>query len=79
MHVQLGAGQDNSVDYGSNPRGLFRVVADRTDCVWRGVSCFAEYDHHSSITDGRPFNRNSEQLTNQFSLGVDIPIWRRSQ
>ena len=76
VHLQLGAGYEATLDYGRNPRGIARLVAERAECFGGVVRCFAEYDHHSSVGDGWPFNHHAEQLTNHYGVGIDIPLWR---
>ncbi len=76
INLDLGVGHDRYIEQGTNPRGLFRVQAERAECGPAGVSCFVEFDHHSSIYDGYPFNRNPEQVANQWNIGVRIPLWK---
>jgi hypothetical protein len=77
VNLDLGVGYDKYIEQGTNPRGLFRVNAERAECAPAGVACFVEFDHHSSIFDGKPFNRNAEQVANQWSAGVRVPLWKK--
>lgn len=72
-HLELGAGYDKYIEQGTNPRALFRVTTERECGI--AVTCFAEFDHHSSFRDGYPFNSNAEVLTNQWSVGVRVKLW----
>lgn len=78
VYLDLGLGNDRYIEQGSNPRGLFRVSAERAGC-YGPVTCFLEFDHHSSIKDGVPFNENPEQVANQWNVGVRIPLWKAGQ
>lgn len=62
--VELGAGYDRHIDEGSNPQSVIRYRYEPRD----GSGWLLEFDHHSSIPDGRPFNRNPEDLVNQWSV-----------
>lgn len=72
-YAEIGVGHDKYIDKGTNPRSLMRVRGER-ECGAAGWLCFVEFNHHSSIRDGWPFNERSEDLTNQWSIGVRIPI-----
>ena len=76
VSLDLGIGNDNFIDSGTNPRSVIRLRGDAAKCFGGPVTCFAEFDHHSSFRDGAPFNNNPEDLTNQYSIGVSIPLWR---
>lgn len=69
QHVaELGIGHDTHIDSGTNPRSVIRYRWEPKD----GASgLLFEFNHHSSIKDGAPFNNNAEDLTNQYSV-----IWR---
>ena len=68
LFLELGAGHDRHIDEGRNPQSVMRVRYEM-DNTW--LPHVIEFNHHSSIPDGLPFNRNQEDLVNQWSL-----IWR---
>ena len=77
VSLELGIGTDKFIDSGTNPRSVIRLRGDAAKCFGGPITCFAEFDHHSSFRDGAPFNNNPEDLTNQYSIGVSIPLWRK--
>jgi hypothetical protein len=78
VNAQLGVGFDHYIEQGTNPRAVFRVQAVRPCTLITGkpMECWTEFNHHSSVLDGFPFNKNPEQLTNQWSIGVTMPLWK---
>ena len=62
--IEFGAGYDAHIDQGSNPQSSFTYRNEPK--VGNGV--VIEFQHNSSIKDGWPFNRNAEDLTNQWSV-----------
>ena len=62
--IELGAGYDSHISVGSNPQSVIRYRLETANIVY-------EYNHHSSITDGYPFNHRDDDVTNQWSI-----IWR---
>lgn len=72
--LELGAGVDNQLESGKNPMSVIRVrweICSRS----RWVPDVIEIDHHSSFTEGRPFNHRPEDTANQISAIWRIRIW----
>jgi len=65
QHVlELGAGYDKHIDEGKNPQSVIRYRYEpRTGSGW-----VLEFDHHSSFTEGQPFNDRPEDLVDQYSV-----------
>ena len=63
--IELGAGYDPIKEVGSNPQSVMRY---RNEPLGAGNGWVFEYNHHSSIRDGYPFNDREDQVTNQYSL-----------
>lgn len=63
--IELGMGYDKHIDEGVNPQSVIRY---RNEPRGAGSGWVFEYDHHSSITEGAPFNRRPEDLTDQYSV-----------
>jgi hypothetical protein len=76
LRLELGAGYDKYVDAGGRDRSVIRVREERA-CGPSGWRCIGEYNHHSSFSRGRPFNDRPEDLTNQWSGVISIPLWGR--
>lgn len=72
LYLELGAGMNYSVDLGprSIPQSVIRLRYEMANRQWWKPDVL-EYNHHSSITEGRPFNDRPEDLTDQASI-----IWR---
>lgn len=68
VFVELGAGYDTHLDQGTNPRAVIRARGYVTR------NWLLEFNHHSSVKDGWPFNRKPEDLTNQWSVIYSIPL-----
>lgn len=63
--VELGAGHDRNASVGRNPQSVARLRFEPRD----GASGWVyEYNHHSSIRDGYPFNDNDDDLVDQYSV-----------
>lgn len=63
--VELGVGYDRHIDEGKNPQSVIRYRNEPAN----GASGFVfEYDHHSSVTEGAPFNGRAEDLADQWSV-----------
>lgn len=63
--LELGAGFDDELHAGRNPQSVIRY---RNEPRGAGNGWVFEYDHHSSFADGKPFNDNPEDTTDQFSV-----------
>lgn len=74
--LEIGAGFDTHLDKGTNPRNVTRLRGELEGCFDTKGTCITEFSHHSSYFDGWPFNRNSEDLTNQYSVIYSYPIWQ---
>lgn len=61
---EFGAGYDSHIDQGSNPQSSFTYRNEPK----AGNGVVIEFQHNSSIKDGWPFNKNAEDLTNQWSV-----------
>ena len=70
LYLELGFGHDFQLAAGDNPQSVIRARYEFTDNSWWRPDVL-EWNHHSSITDGIPFNMNAEDPTDQFSI-----IWR---
>ena len=74
-YADVGVGYD-SFATSSNPRSLFRVVGETPGCLraYPSIVCAAEYSHHSSVLDGKPFNNREDDNVNQWSGYLRIPL-----
>lgn len=70
LYLELGIGGDKERHLGRNPSSVIRLRYEKEHEYW-WLPRVLEYDHHSSIPDGKPFNGNEETTTDQFSI-----IWR---
>ena len=72
LYLELGLGMNYSVDIGprSIPQSVIRLRYEMGNREWWKPDVI-EYNHHSSITEGLPFNRRPEDLTDQASV-----VWR---
>lgn len=70
LYLEVGVGHDRHIDEGRNPQGIARLRYEMQTPAWWTPDVI-ELDHHSSIQNGWPFNRQPEDLTDQASL-----IWR---
>lgn len=70
LYLELGAGYDRSIDKGKNPQSVIRLRYEMENPRWWSPD-IVEYDHHSSFSNGRPFNSEPEDLADQLSV-----IWR---
>lgn len=75
LYLELGVGADIQTP-DEIPQGIFRFRYELDKNEWWKPDAL-EFDHHSSIFNGRPFNDDGwpyadrEKLTDQFSI-----IWR---
>ena len=69
LWLELGAGYDEHAAYGRAPQSVIRARYEMAVPWW--APSVLEWDHHSSIPDGSPFNNNREDTADQFSV-----IWR---
>ena len=63
--IELGFGYDAHIDQGSNPQSSFTYRNEPKD--GQG-GCVVEFQHNSAVFQGWPFNREAEDLTNQWSI-----------
>jgi len=70
LYLELGIGRDPRLEEGSNPRSIIRLRYEMDNPAW-WTPDVVEWDHHSSVFDGKPFNRTPEQTVDQFSF-----VWR---
>ena len=63
LAIELGAGYDAHISVGRNPQSVARIRSEPKSSGW-----VYEYNHHSSIIDGYPFNRNDDDVVNQYSI-----------
>ena len=63
--IELGVGYDRQASAGSPPQSVIRY---RNEPLGGAPGWVLEYDHHSSIRDGRPFNQNKEDTADQISI-----------
>jgi len=70
LYLELGVGRDPRLEEGSNPRSIIRLRYEMDNPAWWTPDVI-ELDHHSSVFDGKPFNRTPEQTVDQFSF-----VWR---
>ena len=63
--IELGIGYDRQASAGRAPQSVIRY---RNEPLYGAPGWVLEYDHHSSIRDGRPFNNNKEDTTDQISI-----------
>ena len=63
--IELGVGYDRQASAGRDPQSVIRYRNEPLDGTPGWVF---EYDHHSSIRDGRPFNNNKEDTADQISI-----------
>lgn len=69
--LELGTGYETRpVEGDESPMGIFRLRYEAFNNQWWKPDV-VEFDHHSNITDGWPFNDRPEDTTDQFSV-----IWR---
>lgn len=61
--IELGAGYDHHIDEGKNPQSVMRYRNEPLKEGW-----VYEFNHHSSIPNGYPFNKKEEDLVNQHSI-----------
>lgn len=79
-YLTLGVGADRHLERGTNPRSVIRFSSETDPGCWPAfpkVICFIEYNHHSSFREGMPFNDRPEELTDQLSIGIKVPLWTR--
>lgn len=62
--IELGVGYDAHIDEGKNPQSVMRYRYEPK----QGNGWIIEFDHHSSIQNGWPFNKREEDLVNQWSV-----------
>jgi hypothetical protein len=75
IYLELGVGYDYHIDEGRNPQSVIRLRWEAKKGLHvKGDKVILEYNHHSSVRDGYPFNRNPEDLTDQLSLIYSIPL-----
>lgn len=60
--IELGIGHDTHIDEGRNPQSVMRYRYEPSGSGW-----VVEFNHNSSIPNGKPFNRKEEDLSNQWS------------
>lgn len=70
LWLETGIGYDEHVYDGNNPMSVFRLRYEMQTSSWY-LPRVLEWDHNSSIPDGKPFNDQREDTADQFSL-----IWR---
>lgn len=70
LYLELGAGYSPALNEGSNPVSVIRGRYEFQPNGWL-LPDVVEWDHHSSIFDGKPFNSRPEESRDQFSI-----IWR---
>jgi hypothetical protein len=70
LYLELGIGYDKELSDGRNPASVIRLRYEKEHDTW-WLPKVLEYNHHSSIPDGQPFNSNKEDTVDQISL-----IWR---
>jgi len=72
LYLELGLGMNYSVDVGpkSIPQSVIRLRYEMHNRHWWKPDVL-EYNHHSSVTEGKPFNHRPEDLTDQASV-----VWR---
>jgi len=74
-YVSLGIGYDRSIDEGRNPQSVIRAACTVAETVFqKGDSVSVEYDHHSSIRNGFPFNDKEEDLADQMSVVYTVRL-----
>lgn len=62
--IELGAGYDTHIDEGRNPQSVMRYRYEPK----QGSGWVIEFNHNSSIPNGKPFNDLEEDLSNQWSV-----------
>lgn len=62
---EIGAGYDAHIDQGRNPQSS---VTYRNEPKSGSGGWVVEFQHNSAIFQGWPFNKDAEDLTNQFSV-----------
>ena len=77
LFLELGAGRNNQPGVGRNPQSVIRVRYEQATPWW--APDVLEWDHHSSIPDGWPFNHNLEDTTDQVSLVWRFQLWKGSK
>lgn len=75
-YLSIGVGYDRHIDEGRNPMSVIRAhcVLSR-ELMYKGDYLSVEYDHHSSVFNGRPFNHLPEDLADQLSVVYTIRLW----
>lgn len=73
-YIETGIGYDSYIEQGSNPRSVIRFRKEHPSCFDTRGTCALEFNHHSSILDGYPFNGRAEQLVNQWSFIYRYPL-----
>lgn len=70
LHLELGVGYDRHIDEGENPQSVIRLRYEMQNNYWWKPDVI-EWNHHSSMENGPPFNNEPEDLVDQFSV-----VWR---
>lgn len=74
LYFEAGIGHDMKLDGdGSNPMSVLRLRYERATAWW--APDVLEWDHHSSVMNGAPFNHRPEKQTDQVSLIWRVKVW----
>lgn len=75
-YLELGLGMNYSVDIGpkSIPQSVIRFRYELDKGEWWKPNVI-EFNHHSSVTEGLPFNDRPEDLTDQVSIIYRFKVW----
>ena len=74
LWLELGVGHDRKIDEGRNPQSVIRARYEMLNKAWWTPDVI-EYDHHSSIPNGFPFNSEPEDLADQLSVIWRFKLW----
>ena len=69
-----GVGNDIGMRTGKNPMSVIRVRYEMLTKAW-WTPDVVEWNHHSSITEGKPFNDRPEDTADQFSVIWRFKLW----
>ena len=74
LWLEAGVGHDINMRVGKNPMSVVRARYEMLNKTW-WTPDVVEWNHHSSITEGQPFNSRPEDTADQFSVIWRFKLW----